>query len=195
MIVVTTSWAPEVALRKPGMKPHTAPNSIPAHSASGMPMTAGLSRSAAPTATAPRAPIRNCPVTPMLNRPALKARPTDRPPSSSGTVVTSVLMIARSEPTDPSIRAANASTASPGWISPVTSQLEAMMTIEPTRRDSTIAMSGSARRPHVLFQPTFHAAVPPSPGATPSRPPVAIRMPISFLSAVLPSRTATIFPR
>ena len=45
MIVVTTSWAPEVALRKPGMKPHTAPNSIPAASASGIATSAGLSRS------------------------------------------------------------------------------------------------------------------------------------------------------
>ena len=28
MIVVTTSWAPETAFRKPGMKPHAAPATI-----------------------------------------------------------------------------------------------------------------------------------------------------------------------
>ncbi len=36
MIVVTTSWAPDVALRNPGMKPGAAPKSPPTSSASGI---------------------------------------------------------------------------------------------------------------------------------------------------------------
>ncbi len=44
MMVVTTSWAPRVALRKPGMKPQNAPNSSPAASDSGMAMMPGCSR-------------------------------------------------------------------------------------------------------------------------------------------------------
>ena len=101
MMVVTTSWAPRTALRKPGMKPQNAPNSSPAASDRGTAMIAGCSSSWTPTMTAPRAPIRNCPCAPMLNRPALNARPTDRPPSSSGTVETSVLTIALNDPTEP----------------------------------------------------------------------------------------------
>ena len=38
MIVVTTSWAPETAFRKPGMKPHAAPKIIPAISETGIAM-------------------------------------------------------------------------------------------------------------------------------------------------------------
>ena len=41
------------------------------------------SRNMTPTMTAPRAPMRNWPVAPMLKRPALKASPTDSPPSRS----------------------------------------------------------------------------------------------------------------
>ena len=47
-------------------------------------MTGGWSATATPTATAPRAPIRNWPWAPMLNRPALKPSATDSPPRMSG---------------------------------------------------------------------------------------------------------------
>ena len=194
MIVVTTSWAPETALRTPGMKPQNAPRAIPAASDRGMPRTAGLSRSAAPTATAPRAPIRNWPCAPMLNSPALNASPTDRPPSRSGAVATRVLRIARSEPTEPSIRAAYASIARPGWSCPLTSHSEKMMTSDPTSTDRTIEMTGRARMRSGAGQAVVHAALPSSPFAT-SRPPVAMSTPISFLSAVRPSRMATSLPR
>ena len=43
--------------------------------------------------------------TPMLNSPALKPRPTARPPSRSGIVLLSVLTMARSDPTEPEHRA------------------------------------------------------------------------------------------
>ena len=75
------------------MKPHPAPNRAPTASAIGSAITPGCSRSATPAMTAPSAPIRNCPWAPMLNSPALNARPTDRPPRISGTVLTSVLTI------------------------------------------------------------------------------------------------------
>ena len=102
MIVVTTSWAPETAFRKPGMKPHAAPKIMPATSDDGdRRRSAGSSASWTPTMTEPRAPIRNWPWTPMLNRPALKPRPTARPPRSSGIVLLSVLTMARSEPIEP----------------------------------------------------------------------------------------------
>ena len=52
MIVVTTSWAPEKALRAPGMQPQKAPAAIPARSAARIPMGAGAVASAAPTPAA-----------------------------------------------------------------------------------------------------------------------------------------------
>ena len=87
------------------MKPHAAPKIMPAISETGTATMTGLVRSWTPTMTEPRAPIRNCPWTPMLNRPALKPSPTARPPRSSGIVLLSVLTIARSEPMEPEMSA------------------------------------------------------------------------------------------
>ena len=84
MIVLTTSWAPETALRNPGTKPQMPPATNPARTESEMAIGAGAPASATPAITAPRAPTRNCPWAPMLNRPALKPNPTARPPNTSG---------------------------------------------------------------------------------------------------------------
>jgi len=105
MIVVTTSWAPETALRTPGMKPHAAPASKPARTAMGMATSPGAWPNATPTVTAPRAPTRNWPPAPMLNRPALKPRATDNPARTSGTLATKVLITLSGLPSDPSMRA------------------------------------------------------------------------------------------
>ena len=72
----------------------------------GSAISGGASLSAAPTATAASAPIRNWPWAPMLNRPALKPRPTDRPPRISGVAATSVLTMAVLAAEAPSSRAA-----------------------------------------------------------------------------------------
>ena len=50
----------------------------------------------APTAAAPRAPIRNWPCAPMLKSPALKPRPTAMPPRISGVAA----RIVNADPTD-----------------------------------------------------------------------------------------------
>ena len=52
---------------------------MPARSATGIAMTGLLWLRAAPTAAAATAPMRNWPWPPMLKRPALKQRPTERP--------------------------------------------------------------------------------------------------------------------
>ena len=49
MIVVITSWAPTVALRKPAIPAHTAPASVAAPTASRMCGTAFIPANAAPT--------------------------------------------------------------------------------------------------------------------------------------------------
>src|ERR687897_146624 len=88
MIVVMTSWAPVWALRKPGMPPQMAPHRTPPSSASTTCTTGGRS-SVKPTQAAPIAPRMIWPSAPMLNRPARKARPTERPAAISGTAKTS----------------------------------------------------------------------------------------------------------
>ena len=114
MIVVTTSWAPETALRKPGMNPVIPPAIIPNASATGMATIGGAELTATPAATAPRAPIRNWPWAPMLNSPALKPTATDRPPRTSGAVATSVFRMAPGLPNEPSSRARYAVTGRVG---------------------------------------------------------------------------------
>ncbi len=85
MIVVTTSCAPETALRKPGMKPARAPARAPASKASGMAIHGPVEPPIAEiTATEAMEPIRNWPRPPMLNSPALKPTATPRPPRISG---------------------------------------------------------------------------------------------------------------
>ena len=64
-------------------------------------MNGGCAWTATPTATAARAPIRNCPCAPMLKRPPLNASPTERPASTSGVVNTRVLTMASKLPTAP----------------------------------------------------------------------------------------------
>ena len=105
MIVLTTSWAPETALRNPGTKPHRPPATKPARAAAGIATTAGASASQTPTMTAPSAPTRNWPWAPMLNRPALNPNPTARPPNTSGVLLTSVETTASELPKAPSISA------------------------------------------------------------------------------------------
>ncbi len=74
---------------------------MPPTSAAGTATNGEASRSGTPTMTAPRTPIRNWPWAPMLNRPALKPKATDRPPSTSGVVTTSELTIAFQLPSEP----------------------------------------------------------------------------------------------
>ena len=59
MIVVTTSWAPDSALRAPGIQPQNAPAAIPARSAARIAMGAGAVARAAPTPAAAVAASRN----------------------------------------------------------------------------------------------------------------------------------------
>ena len=63
------------------------------------------SRRVVPTTTAPSTPIRNWPWAPMLKRPALNPKATESPPSTSGVVTTSELMIAFQLPSEPCSRA------------------------------------------------------------------------------------------
>ena len=105
MIVVTTSWAPVYAFRKPGMKPYASPAAMPDSTAIGMAAIGGRPAVATPVAAAASPPIRNWPWAPMLNRPALKPMPTARPASTSGVACTRVLMMALNEPTEPATRA------------------------------------------------------------------------------------------
>ena len=85
MMVVTTSWAPDVALRKPGMKPAKPPSAAPTSSASGIVIQGPASLPIqVTTAMAPTAPIRNWPRPPMLKSPARKPIATPRPASTRG---------------------------------------------------------------------------------------------------------------
>ena len=115
-------------------------------------------------------------------------------------MLTSVLTMACSEPIDALDEGGDRRRSRrPGSSSPETSHSDAMMTSEPTRSDSTIAMSGSGQDPpSARSQPRVSCgASRRSPARRPRarRPPVAISRPTSFLSAVRPSRIATISPR
>ncbi len=91
MIVVTTSWAPEVALRKPGMKPAKPPREAPTSRASGIVIHGPASLPIqVTTAIAPTVPTRNWPRPPMLNSPARKPMATPRPARTRGVAYTSV---------------------------------------------------------------------------------------------------------
>src|SRR3989441_174134 len=91
MNVVTTSWAPVHAFNAPGMNPQSPPTIAPARTEAVMAAGAGQLATAAPVPAPATAPMRNCPVAPMLKRPALKPTPTARPPRTSGPACTSVL--------------------------------------------------------------------------------------------------------
>ena len=107
---------------------------------------AGCRQSCTPTMTDPRAPIRNWPCTPMLNRPALNPRPTARPPRSSGVVCDERVDDGAFGADRPGHeRAVGVERQDRAAASPVTSHCEKMMTSEPTRTDRTIEMSGRAR--------------------------------------------------
>jgi hypothetical protein len=89
MIVVMTSWAPLCALRKPAMKPHSAPPATPASSATIRFSTIG-SGNVKPATAAQIVPITAWPWPPMLNRPPRNASATERPVKTSGAAYVSV---------------------------------------------------------------------------------------------------------
>ena len=98
MMVVITSCAPVRALRKPGMKPHSAPVSVPIATASISSSGLGTSRKASTATVAPMAPMMNWPSTPMLKTPLRKEIATASPVKMSGADATSVSVIGRIAP-------------------------------------------------------------------------------------------------
>ena len=71
--VVITSCAPVRALRKPGMNPYAAPAMVPPSTATTRASSGGrCPATSIAVMKAPRPPMRNCPSTPRLNRPALE---------------------------------------------------------------------------------------------------------------------------
>ena len=86
MMEVITSLMFRYALKMPGMAPHSAPNTADTsrHTHQGMPSTMAKYK-------APKAPSVYCPAAPMLNRPVLNAKATERPVMISGAVWVSTL--------------------------------------------------------------------------------------------------------
>jgi len=82
MMDVITSLTLNSALHKPGIAPHSAPPAM----ASSRHRYQGSCHSIAPT-RANTAPTVYWPVAPMLNRPVLKAKPTESPVISRGAAV------------------------------------------------------------------------------------------------------------
>ena len=109
MMVVITSWAPVATLSQPGMAPHAPPAPMPAARARGRWIQTGRPSNCTPTQTAPTDPIRNCPAAPMLNRPALMARATDRPVRTNGEVLRTVAARPRAVPAEPATKPVKAS--------------------------------------------------------------------------------------
>jgi hypothetical protein len=87
MIVVTTSCAPVLTLRMPGIKAHSIPASIAARMINGMRMKEGGPSSRVATAAAATSETMYWPSTPMLNIPALKATATASPEKISGVAI------------------------------------------------------------------------------------------------------------
>src|SRR5947208_469261 len=85
MIVVITSCAPTVALRKPAIAAQQAPASAARTIASRTCHTCGAPGSAAPTQFATIRPIRYWPWPPMLKSPQRKAKATARPTPARAT--------------------------------------------------------------------------------------------------------------
>ena len=84
MIVVITSWAPTVALRKPAIPAQRAPASAASVIARITWRPGCMSTHEEPTQTATIAPTMYCPRPPMLNMPQRNANATARPVKSSG---------------------------------------------------------------------------------------------------------------
>jgi hypothetical protein len=82
MIVVMTSWAPTVALRKPAIPAHSPPAIAAATTASVTCRNAGSESSEVPIHTAVTLPTMYCPCPPMLKRPHRNANATARPVST-----------------------------------------------------------------------------------------------------------------
>ena len=79
MIVVTTSWAPTVALRKPAIPAHAAPASVASATARKMCAGPAMPAQEVPTQIETMAPIVHWPWPPMLKSPQRKANATARP--------------------------------------------------------------------------------------------------------------------
>ena len=79
MIVVTTSWAPTVALSTPATAAQSAPATMPPTSTIGSRIGAGSVPNLIPIAVQAIAPAMSCPSAPMLNRPARKGSATATP--------------------------------------------------------------------------------------------------------------------
>ena len=90
MIVVTTSWAPTVALRKPAIPAQAAPASIASRMARTMCTGPARPASDEPTQTDTIAPMMYWPWPPMLKRPQRNAKATASPVRTSVAVISSV---------------------------------------------------------------------------------------------------------
>src|SRR5687767_14334246 len=84
----------------------------------------------------------------MLKRPALRPRPTARPPNISGAAETSVLAIALRLPKDPARRRAYAAIGRSGSKPVLVKMLETMMTTPATANASTIEYTGIEATAH-----------------------------------------------
>ena len=93
MIVVTTSWAPTVALSTPATPAHSAPATIPPIRTIGSRIGAGQLANLIPIAVQAIEPASSCPSAPMLNKPALNGSATATPVVMSGVRNTMVLEI------------------------------------------------------------------------------------------------------
>ena len=74
-----TSFTLHTAFKKPGTRPHTAPASIAPSRQASHNSGPGMNVHFTPIRTATYAPTMNWPDAPMLNRPVLLAKPTERP--------------------------------------------------------------------------------------------------------------------
>ena len=97
MIVVTTSWAPTVALSTPAIPAQKAPAAIPPSKTIGSRIGDGKPLNLTPIAVQAMAPASSWPSAPMLKSPARKGRATAIPVVISGTRKTIVLEICSAE--------------------------------------------------------------------------------------------------
>ena len=94
--VVITSCAPVRALRKPGMNPYAPPAMVPPTTATTRASGGGrYPATSVAVIEAPRPPMRNCPSTPRLNRPARNDTARPRPAKMNGVALTRVSEMGR----------------------------------------------------------------------------------------------------
>ena len=91
MIVVTTSWAPVFTFRTAGIAANAMPPSIANTSTPTASNAPGRNPRCSAAQVAVTMPTRNCPSTPMLNRPALKQTATASAEKMSGVAIDSTV--------------------------------------------------------------------------------------------------------